>query len=222
MTEEPIHESTSLSEALDKYEVPLPNAIAEKVDRYATTLWEMNKKLNLTRHTTYDKFVARDVIDSVALAGLIRPEEEILDLGTGGGVPGILLAILRPDIQVALCDSVAKKANAVHEIINELELPIPVHHGKGQHVLEDLRFDTVVCRAVAPLKKLLTWVEPHWLSMNKMLVIKGAKWSEERNEARHFGLLNKLELRNAHEYMNPGNDSPSVVLKIWPSGRKEP
>ena len=87
------------------------------------------------------------MIDSVALAGLIRPEEEILDLGTGGGVPGILLAILRPDIQVALCDSVAKKANAVHEIINELELPIPVHHGMTE---EDAHFvveQLLECRA---------------------------------------------------------------------------
>jgi len=214
--------SATLDEALVKYGAPLPPEVAERVDQYVRALWAMNEKLNLTRHTDYDKFVARDLIDSMALAGLLKPGEEVLDLGTGGGVPGILIAILRPDVQVSLSDSVAKKASAVQDIVAELDLPIAVYHARGEEVLDDFRFDSVVCRAVAPLKKLLTWLEPHWLSVNKLLAIKGIKWVEERNEARHLGMAKKVEIRKVHEYETPGNDHPSVILKVWAKGRKEP
>ena len=57
-------------------------------------------KINLTRHTDYGKFVGRDVLDSMQLAEHLREGDEILDVGTGGGVPGIVLAIVRPDLQV--------------------------------------------------------------------------------------------------------------------------
>ena len=61
--------------------------------------------------------------------------EKVLDVGTGGGVPGIVLAIVRPDLEVALCDSVAKKAKAAAEIVAELGLKVPVHHAPVQEVL---------------------------------------------------------------------------------------
>ena len=84
----------------------------------------------------------------------------MLDVGTGGGVPGVVLAIVRPDIEVALCDSVAKKARAVTAIVEELGLAVRVFHARAQNVLMELdeRFDTLVVRAVAPLAKLLRWL----------------------------------------------------------------
>jgi len=81
-----------------------------KLAMYCQLAWDWNSKINLTRHTTAELFVQRDLLDSYQLSKLLQPNEEILDLGTGGGVPGILLAILRPDLDVSLCDSVAKKA----------------------------------------------------------------------------------------------------------------
>src|SRR5262249_39960776 len=89
------------------------------LDRDTTPRWDWNERLNLTRHTSYEKFVARDVADSVQLAQLLEPKECVLDVGTGGGVPGTVIAILRPDVQVELCDSVAKKAKAVAAIVDE-------------------------------------------------------------------------------------------------------
>jgi len=56
------------------------------LERYATRLWDWNTRLNLTRHTTYEKFVSRDLIDSLQLSQLLEPDERVLDVGTGGGV----------------------------------------------------------------------------------------------------------------------------------------
>ncbi|EAQ80008.1 16S rRNA (guanine(527)-N(7))-methyltransferase RsmG [Blastopirellula marina] len=221
-TPAPAPKFATLQEALTAHGAPLDDAIVAALDKYAQIVWEMNQSLNLTRHTDYDKFVARDVLDSLALAGQLKPGDEILDLGSGGGVPGVIIAILRPDVQVSLCDSVTKKAKALEEIVHRAGLSIPVYHARAEDLLEDFRYHAIVCRAVAPLKKLLTWLAPHWASFDQLLAIKGGKWVEERNEARHFGLLNDLQLRKEVEYTTPGNDHPSVVLKIWPAGRKEP
>src|SRR5262249_41289747 len=148
--------------------------------KYCARLWEWNERLNLTRHTTYEKFVARDVIDSLELTKLLEPEEYVLDVGTGGGVPGAIVAILRPDIKVWLCESVAKKAKAVEAILREAGIQAQTHHARAEAILEKHHFNTLLVRAVAPLSKLLTWFGPHWKHIGRLLVIKGPSWVEER------------------------------------------
>ena len=107
----------------------------------------------------------------------------MLDVGTGGGVPGVVLAILRPDLTVSLCESTQKKARAVEAMVGELGLPIPVFATRAEEVLEITTFDTLVARALAPLHKVLTWLRPHWDAFDRLLLIKGPSWVEERAEA---------------------------------------
>ena len=64
-------------------------------------------------------------------------------MGSGGGVPGIPLAIVRPDLQVSLCDSVGKKAKALEQITSELKLPLPIYQGRVEAILPDFRFDAL-------------------------------------------------------------------------------
>src|SRR6187399_53112 len=106
----------TLAAALGRHGIELSSSTIAALDRYVARLWDWNERLNLTRHTTYEKFVSRDVVDSLHLANLLEKGERVLDVGTGGGVPGAVVAILRPDVKVTLCDSVAKKANAVKAI----------------------------------------------------------------------------------------------------------
>ncbi len=220
MPAEPLSEippSQTLEEALMRHNITsLSPRQLELLDRYCRLLWDWNEKINLTRHTTYDKFVARDMIDSLAISRQLAADEDILDFGTGGGVPGIVLAVLRPDISVSLCDSVGKKARVVAQIVEELGLDLDVHNAPGQDLLADGLHDTIVTRAVAALPKLLTWVAPHWVSFHRMLVVKGPAWVEERREARRLGMFQDLQLRKLDEYRLPGADHPSVVLEIKP------
>jgi 16S rRNA (guanine527-N7)-methyltransferase len=192
-----------------------------KLQEYVQRLWAWNEKLNLTRHTDYEKFVARDLRDTLELSKLLHPEEEVLDVGTGGGVPGVVLAIIRPDLRVTLCESVGKKAQAVQEMVQGLGLPVPLYHCRAEELFEDFRFDAAVARAVGPLYKLCNWFQDHWASIGRLLAIKGPSWAEERHEARHKGLLNNLNLRVAASYPMPGTHSESVILKLWPKGAPE-
>ena len=206
----------TLSVALARHRINLDEEAIALLDRYCRALWSWNEKLNLTRHTDYDKFVARDVVDSLALEPFLDTGATVLDVGTGGGVPGIVLAIVRPDLEVSLCDSVAKRVKAVAAIVDELELDVRVFHAPVQEVLVDGRFDILVARAVAPLAKLLRWLAPHWESFDRLLVIKGPAWIEERAAAREAGLLKHVALARLASYPLPGTESESVVLSLRP------
>src|SRR5258708_1126004 len=78
----------TLIAALARPAIVFPAEQVAQLDRYCKLLWDWNEKINLTRHTTYEKFVTRDLADTLQLAGLVHPKEEILDVGSGGGVPG--------------------------------------------------------------------------------------------------------------------------------------
>jgi 16S rRNA (guanine527-N7)-methyltransferase len=209
----------TLPDAMARHGIELPPEQVAVLDRYCGLLWEWNRKLNLTRHTDYEKFVARDLADSLAFARVLERGEVVLDVGTGGGVPGVVLAVARPDLNVSLCESVGKRARAVADIVGRLGLGVPVLAARAEDLLPHGEFNSLVIRAVAKLERLLRWFRPHWDRFDRLLVLKGPAWAEERAEARHAGLLRNLALRKLLSYPLPGTDSESVLLQICPKNR---
>ena len=208
-----------LAAAVAEQGIELPPEQLALLKRYCALLWEWNAKVNLTRHTDYQRFVARDLVDSLAFAEFLGPGEKILDVGTGGGVPGVVLAVVRPDLDVSLSESVGKRARAVADIVERLGLDTPVYAARAEALLGQWTGNTLVARAVARLPKILRWLRPHWNAFDRLLVVKGPAWVEERGEARHQGLLGKLALRKLTSYPLPGTDSKSVLLQICPKSR---
>jgi 16S rRNA (guanine527-N7)-methyltransferase len=211
-------QTETLTQMLSAERIECSSKQVELLDRYRRLLWTWNERLNLTRHTTLEKFVGRDIVDSHQLSLLLARGERVLDVGTGGGVPGVVLAILRADLAVSLCESTQKKARAVEAIVAELALSTPVYATRAEEVLEVRTFDTLVARGLAPLSKILGWLAPHWEAFDRLLLIKGPSWMEERADARHRGLLRGLELRKAAAYQTPGSGAESVILSIRRGG----
>ncbi len=211
--------SHGLAAALAGHQIELPERQVALLEQYCALLWEWNAKINLTRHTDYRTFVARDLVDSLKFAEFLEPRERVLDVGTGGGVPGVVLAVVRPDLAVSLCESVGKKARAVADIVERLRLNVPVHASRAEDLLGRRKWNTLVVRAVAKLAKLLGWLQPHWQSFDRLLIVKGPAWAEERGEARHQGQLRRLALRKLASYPLPGRESESVLLQICPKDR---
>ncbi len=211
----------SLQAALDEQGLRLPADQVDRLERYCRLLWEWNRRLNLTRHTDYRKFVTRDLIDSLAFGEFLSLEERVLDVGTGGGVPGVVLAVVRPDLRIELCESIAKKARAVADMVERLALPLPVHPVRAEALLESRTYDTLVVRAVGRLRKLLAWFGPHWDAFGRLLVLKGPGWVEERGEARHHGLMQELALRKLRVYRVATTGAESVLLQICPKQRAD-
>ena len=222
--------ATAVAAECERLGLAVSTEAVPRLAAYAASLWSWNERLNLTRHTDVEKFVSRDVADAVAIAPHLESGAHVLDVGTGGGVPGVLLAILRPDLRVELCDSVGKRARAVREIVAEIGLTIPVHEGAAQPLVTSAaeagerggrpgRFDVLVVRAVAPLLKLLTWFEPLCDAYGRMLVVKGPRWEEEKGEARHRGFVKKVVVRRIAAWPIRGSDNESVLLEVK---RREP
>jgi 16S rRNA (guanine527-N7)-methyltransferase len=207
-------QNESLRDLLTLHGFEVADEQVDLLDKYRQLLWSWNERLNLTRHTTLEKFVGRDVLDSFELSKLLENGERVLDVGTGGGVPGVIIAILRPDLTIALCESTQKKARAVEAIVGELELPIRVYPNRAEEVLEITTFDSLIARALAPLPKILRWFIPHRDAFDRLLLIKGRSWVDERNEARAAGLLRDFDLRKPTSYTTPGNDAESVILSL--------
>lgn len=110
----------------------------------------------------------------------------VLDVGSGGGFPGMIIAILRPDLDVTLMDATLKKVEFLREVAGELEVPVAARHGRA----EELRrtelggsFDLVTARAVAPLSRLVGWTVPFLRPGGLVYAIKGGRWQEELDAA---------------------------------------
>jgi len=204
----------SLEAALAKHQIEVSQQQCEQLKQYCELLWSWNEKINLTRHTDFDTFVARDLLDTVQLAEFIEPKQRVLDFGSGGGVPGIVLAIIRPEVIVTVSDSIEKKTKVLEDMVKQLGLRTKVVNSRVQDLLPKRKYDTLVARAVGPTSKILRWIIPHWSRFDQMLLIKGPRWTEERKEARHLGLMNTVELRKLASYPMPGTESESVILSF--------
>lgn len=203
-----------LLHAVAAHQISVTHEQAARLAHYCHLLWDWNSRFNLTRHTDWDLFVTRDLIDTIELARHVPPNSTVMDVGSGGGVPGIVLAILRPDLKIALCESIGKKAAALQAIVKDLRLPVVVHADRAETILKKHRFRVITVRAVGSISKLLAWFTPIWKSIGQLLLIKGPRWSEEFHEAETEGLLARLKLESVAEWSTPGRDGKSVLLRI--------
>ena len=123
---------------------------------------ELNEKINVISRKDMENFYLHHVLHSLSIATTFefQPNTTIMDLGCGGGFPGIPLAILFPDTQFHLVDSINKKLKVAKEISDAIGLKnITVQHTRVEEI-KNKKFDAVVTRAVAPLKDLWRWSKP--------------------------------------------------------------
>lgn len=165
----------------------------QQLQRYYDILSEWNKKINLTAITEYKDVVVKHFLDS---ALILKSElfvgqrlsdvgdSSVLDLGTGAGFPGIVLAVLYPGYHYTLVDSLNKRIEFLHIIKEELGLDqIRLYHGRAEDFGRDLEFrnqyDFVVSRAVAELPVLLEYCIPFVKPEGYFISYKGKKYEEE-------------------------------------------
>lgn len=145
-----------------------------------------NDQINVISRKDTENFIERHVLHSLAIAKVIqfKPGTKILDIGTGGGFPGIPLAILFPDCDFLLVDSIGKKIKVVNEVAKELGLSnVKGEHARAEEIKE--QFDFIVSRAVTAMPKFLKWTTGKFLKENNnalkngILYLKGGDLTEE-------------------------------------------
>jgi 16S rRNA (guanine527-N7)-methyltransferase len=154
---------------------------------------DWNQKINVISRKDMDHFYEHHVLHSLAIATQFNfPNEyEIMDLGTGGGFPGISLAIFFPNVHFHLVDSINKKLKVVEAVVSEIGLKnITVQHTRTEDI-KDKRFDVVVSRAVSSIKDLWYWSKPllkkkpinQPKKINGLICLKGGDLSQEIAES---------------------------------------
>jgi 16S rRNA (guanine527-N7)-methyltransferase len=138
-----------------------------KLERFARLLLEWNKKINLISRRDEERFWSRHILHSISILFKLRlpRRASVIDIGTGGGLPGIPLKILLPQISLTLLDSTQKKINVVQNMLQELSLSNVCAvwaraEELGKQADHCARYDLVVARAVAPLRDLIRWSKP--------------------------------------------------------------
>jgi 16S rRNA (guanine527-N7)-methyltransferase len=164
------------------------------------TLW--NNQINVISRKDTENFYERHVLHSLGIAKIMdfKDSSEILDIGTGGGFPGIPLAILFPNCQFTLVDSIGKKIKVVNEVAIALDLKnVQGIHARAENI--NKKFDFIVSRAVTAMPAFLTWVDKKFKKENinglpnGILYLKGGDLIEEMSTVKkhyRFHDLNKI------------------------------
>jgi 16S rRNA (guanine527-N7)-methyltransferase len=149
---------------------------------------EWNEKINVISRKDIDNFYEHHVLHSLAITTQFEfaPGMQVMDLGSGGGFPGIPLAIFFPETQFHLVDSINKKLKVVNEIAAAIGLQnVTTQHCRAEEI-KNRKFDVVVSRAVAPLKDLWWWSKPllkKGVKPSGLICLKGGDLAKEISES---------------------------------------
>lgn len=160
-----------------------------------------------------DRLWPRHVLNSLAIGELIGEGRTVVDVGSGAGLPGIPLAIRRPDLSVTLLEPLLRRANFLTEVVTELGLDDRVAVVRGRAEEHPGRYDVVTARAVAALPKLLGWCLPLLASGGELLALKGESAEQELVEAQK--LLRKRRLSGeVIRAQVPGGGEATWVVRV--------
>ena len=194
----------------------LDTAAVPQLERYAALLLEKNKVMNLTAITDERDVATLHLLDCAALLAQVDMRgRTVIDVGTGAGFPGMVLAILEPSAQFTLLDSLGKRVDFLREVCDELGLKnVACVHARAEEFAAGHRerFDIATSRAVAQLNVLSELTLPLVKVGGNFLAMKGASGEEELAAAR--GAIKKLggEYRETRTLHLPGGDTRTLIL----------
>jgi len=204
----------------EKLGISINDEQLRRFDLLSELLVEQNKTMNLTAITDPDGIAVKHFADSISVlsAAEIPQGARILDVGTGAGFPGIPLLIMRPDIDLTMIDSTAKKLKYVENTVNELGLIATTLHTRAEEAGQSKeyreKFDFVCSRAVAALNVLCEYCLPFVRQNGLFIAMKGAKAQEEIDAAK--GAIKTLGGKIVAEKsfsLSDGGERTLVVIK---------
>ena len=183
--------------------------------RYAQILAGAGVERGIIGPREADRLWDRHLLNSAALSELLDPAHQIADIGSGAGLPGIPLALARPDLRVTLIEPLLRRSDFLREVVEDLEVGITVVRGRAEEEAVRQRvgeMDAVVSRAVASLDKLTKWSVPLLRPGGRMLALKGERAGDELREHRRgmesLGAVDARVVVCGEAYLSP----PATVV----------
>ena len=177
------------AEMVAKSGIELNSSQLEKLYLYKNMLVEWNEKINLTAIIDDEEIIAKHIVDSIQIVKHITERQKVIDVGTGAGLPGIIIAIyFEGKADITLFDALNKRILFLQEVINKLKLEnVHAVHGRAEEISKTALFrenyDVVVSRAVARLNVLMEITIPFVKVNGTCLYMKADKTEEELKEA---------------------------------------
>jgi 16S rRNA (guanine527-N7)-methyltransferase len=188
---------------------------------YLDLVLERNEHINLTAVRDRDEALVKHVLDSLAITDLseYRNAQKIIDVGTGAGFPGALLAIVSPDKEFILLDSTLKRLRVIDEFAETLNISnLKTVHARAEEISKKPEFseafDVCVSRAVANLEKLSGWCLPFVKKGGSFIAYKGENYEEELQKASKALKKNKARLSHTESYKDVPEEISGHVLLI--------
>lgn len=182
MSEDVSRETPSLPGAARRV---FPSDRLDAAQRYAELLATEGVVRGLIGPRETPRLWDRHLLNSAVLAEAIPASVSVCDVGTGAGLPGLVVAIARPDLHVTLVEPLLRRTTFLLEVVDELELDgVEVVRGRADDLHGERRFDVVTSRAVAPLDKLLRWSMPLVDGSGSLIAMKGSSAPTEIHAAR--------------------------------------
>ena len=165
--------------------ITISNEQFEQLAAFQQMVLDTNAKMNLTRITDDTEFAIKHIIDSMTLLPYIPQQSTVLDIGTGVGFPGVVLGIMRPDIQLSLLDSLKKRVQFLESSLDKLGIHaecIPVRAEEWART--GAQYEICTARAVAKMDKLVKYTLPLIRTGGSLLAMKGPDVTEELDLAK--------------------------------------
>ena len=180
--------------------LPYPDSVTLVISNYAKFLLSANTQVNLTGAKDYSTLIKSHLLDCIAAAEHLPNKKNIIDWGSGGGLPGIVWAAIFPDKEFHLCERIKKKSHFLEEVRSLLELMhVTVHPCQGQELAKTIPPDAcVVARAVEPLPKILTKLAHKSIPWKNLFLMAGPSWEQLWLE--HKSHKNEWKLKSSDHY----------------------
>lgn len=157
----------------------------ERLAAYVGLLRKWNPAINLIAPSTVEQIETRHIADSLQLAEIAENSPgNWVDLGSGGGFPGVVMAIMRPELQLTMVESDQRKAAFLRNVLRELALPHARVLCKRIEAVDRLDAANISARALAPLPQLMAYVDRHLSASGTAWLMKGRNWQDEVTQAR--------------------------------------
>ena len=195
---------------LNKYFPDINTSKLEKINKLYDIYKELNKNVNLISRKNFDNFYLHHIIHSLSLTKFICEKNiRIIDLGTGGGLPGIPLSIIFDKNEFILVDSIKKKIKALNSIVNSLSLNnVQLINMRMENI--SIKSDLIICRGVSSIIKILKWSKKSIKKNGKILLLKGGNVDKEL-----IKINNKFEIFNLENIYSEDYFKDKKIIKIY-------
>jgi 16S rRNA (guanine527-N7)-methyltransferase len=222
MTIEPLQPTTAFDEALDTIGLSLTAEERHALGRYLALLLETNRQFNLTAVRDPDEAWLRHVLDSLSVLPHLGEARRVADVGSGGGLPGLPLAIVCPSLRFTLIEATGKKARFLEQAVEMLGLDnVEVFADRaeaaGQRPRYRQRHDVAVARAVGPMRIMLEYTLPLVRTEGRVLAMKGPRVEQELDEAGDAMMTLGGGAVELYEAL-PALDNDLVIVEVHKAG----